>query len=174
MEKIDAKDNLIRLIEQYQNLIFSICLKMTGDYFAAEDLTQETFVAAWQHWQDFDGQAEKAWLCRIAGNKCIDYQREAARRMIPAGGDEIPEEKADRDDEPLQRYLNREVMEQLEKNCEKLDSPYRETAKEYFLLGKSAKEIAEQTGVGLKTVQTRIYRAREQLRKSCGKEILTG
>ena len=43
VEKIDSKENLIRLVEQYQNLIFSICLKLTGDYFTAEDLTQETF-----------------------------------------------------------------------------------------------------------------------------------
>ena len=41
MEKINSKETLIRLIDQYQNLIFSVCLKMTGDYFTAEDLTQE-------------------------------------------------------------------------------------------------------------------------------------
>ena len=83
VENIDVKENLIRLVQQYQNLIFSICLKLTGDYFTAEDLTQETFVLAYQHYEDFDGRDEKAWLCRIASNKCVDYQRAAARRMIP-------------------------------------------------------------------------------------------
>ena len=73
MEKINEKDNLIRLIKEYQNLVFSICLKLTNDYFVAEDLTQETFLTAYQHLSEFDGKAEKAWLCRIASNKCIDY-----------------------------------------------------------------------------------------------------
>ena len=82
VENIDSKENLIRLISQYQNLVFSICLKLTGDYFAAEDLTQETFLAAYRHIEEFDGLAEKAWLCRIASNKCIDYRREAARRLV--------------------------------------------------------------------------------------------
>ena len=76
MEKIDSNENFIRLIDQYQNLVFSLCLKLTGDYFAAEDLTQDTFVAAYQHLGEFDGATEKAWLCRIAGAEgicCLGY-----------------------------------------------------------------------------------------------------
>ena len=55
MGKIDSRENFIRLINQYQNLVFSICLRLTGDYFAAEDLTQETFIAAYGHLHEFDG-----------------------------------------------------------------------------------------------------------------------
>ena len=61
MEKIDSKENFIRLVRQYQNLVFSICLKLTGEYFAAEDLTQETFLSAYRHLENFDGQAEKVY-----------------------------------------------------------------------------------------------------------------
>ena len=63
MEKIDSKEQIIRLMNQYKNLVFSVCLKLTGDYFVAEDITQETFLSAYEHWQDFDGAAEKAWIC---------------------------------------------------------------------------------------------------------------
>ena len=41
---IDPKDNVIRLVNAYKDLVFSIALKLTGDYFAAEDITQETFI----------------------------------------------------------------------------------------------------------------------------------
>ena len=174
VEKINSKDNFIKLIDKYQNLVFSVCLKFTGDYFAAEDLTQETFLSAYQHWQEFDGQSEKAWLCRIAGNKCIDYRREAARRMVPTLDEEMPEKQSGQEDGPLQKILNREAVRELERCCEVLESPYRETAKAYFLEGKTAKEISENTGDGLKTVQTRIYRARELLKKCYGRERLTG
>lgn len=75
VDKIDSKQYLTQMIGQYQNLIFSICVKMTNDYFIAEDLTQETFLSAFQKLSSFDGNNEKAWLCRIATNKCIDYQK---------------------------------------------------------------------------------------------------
>ncbi len=172
MGNIDSKDNFIRLIEQYQNLVFSICLKMTGDYFAAEDLAQETFISAYKHLGEFDGQSEKAWLCRIAGNKCIDYHRAAARRMVPTAEDEIPEEKLKTADTPLQTVLNRQVMEELRKCCEELQEPYKAVALMHFWEGRTAKEIAERTGIGINTVQTRIYRAREKLKISYRKEML--
>ena len=80
--KLDSGEKLIELMNQYKNLVFSVCLKMTGDYFAAEDITQETFISAYQHLKDFDGNSKKSWLCRIASNKCIDYMRAAKRREV--------------------------------------------------------------------------------------------
>lgn len=169
---IDSKDNFIRLIEKYQNLVFSICLKLTGDYFAAEDLAQETFLAAYKHLDQFDGQSESGWLCRIASNKCIDYHRASARKMIPTPEDEMPEGKLKVEDTMFRDITNRQVMEELRRCCEELLPPYKDVALMYFLEGKTAKEISEQTGVGINTVQTRIYRAREKLKISYRKELL--
>ena len=172
MEKIDSKQNLIRLIEQYQNLVFSLCLKLTGDYFAAEDLTQETFLSAYRHMETFDGQAEKAWLCRIASNKCVDYMRSSNRRAVPVAEEELPEQAANPQEEPLGRVLNQEILAEFSAACEALKSPYREVATEHFIRGKPAVEIAEETKVSVNTVKTQIYRARELLKKSLGKELL--
>lgn len=165
---------MARLIAEYQNLIFSICLKLTGDYFAAEDLTQETFLAAFRHLEDFDGRAEKAWLCRIASNKCIDYQRGAARRIVPEPEEELIDMEQAGGDEPLELFLNREVMEELTACCNALSPPYREIALLYFAQGRTAREIADRSGANIKTIQTQIYRAREMLKKSYRKELLEG
>lgn len=172
MEKIDSKENFIRLVNQYKNLIFSICLKLTGDYFAAEDLTQETFISAYQHWEEFEGISEKAWLCRIASNKSIDYCRAATRRMVPTEDEMLVESLVDRS-EPLQSVLNQEVLQELEHCCRALSPPYDEVALKHFLEGRTAKEIAEQSGIGINTVKTQIYRAREMLKKTYRKEMLT-
>lgn len=172
MEKIDSKENFIKLIQQYQNLVFSICLKLTGDYFAAEDLTQETFLSAYQHLDNFTGQAEKAWLCRIAGNKCIDYLRAAERRMVPVAEEELPETVDVKQEDPLGRVLNQELLAKLKADCEALKPPYREVARKHFVEGRSAGEIAAESKESLSTVKTRIYRAREMLKKSFGKEML--
>lgn len=172
MEIIDSKDNFIDIIEQYQNLVFSICLKMTGDYFAAEDLAQETFIAAYKNYENFDGESVKAWLCRIAGNKCIDYHRAAARKMIPTTEEYMPEESTKYQETPFDTVKNKMVMEELERCCQNLPPPYNDTAVKFFMEGKTAKEISQQTGIGIHTVQTHIYRAREKLKATYRKEML--
>ncbi len=58
MGKIDSKKKLIELMSQYKNLVFSVCLKMTGDYFTAEDITQETFLSAYQHINECEAGAD--------------------------------------------------------------------------------------------------------------------
>ncbi|MBR5508528.1 MAG: sigma-70 family RNA polymerase sigma factor [Lachnospiraceae bacterium] len=171
MEKIGSKENFVKFIEQYQNLVFSICLKLTGDYFAAEDLTQETFVAAYQALDKSHGAYEKAWICRIASNKCVDYLRSTFSKMIPMG-EETEREESTEENDPLRQVMNQELIEELKKCCEDLPPLYREISIRHFLEGKTAKEIAQQSGTGVNTVKTKIYRARELLKKSFGKEML--
>ncbi len=172
MERIDSRQNFIRLVDQYQNLIFSICLKMTGDYFVAEDLTQETFLTAYKHLTQELPEAEKAWLCRIAANKCIDYLRAAARRAIPTEEEDLHHLESADWEEPLKKVMGREILEELYACCRALPSPYREVALAHFLEGKNAKEIAEESGSGINTVKTHIRRSREMLKKTYRKELL--
>ncbi|WP_026524446.1 RNA polymerase sigma factor [Butyrivibrio sp. MB2005] len=179
MEKIDAQEKLILWMQQYKNLIFSICLRMTGDYFTAEDIAQETFLSAYTHMDKFDGTNEKAWLSRIAANKCTDYLRSAANRAVPTAEEEMPEPKAGPgitsssiSKNPSDIYEAEDVINSFTRYCEDLPEGYSDIAKEHFIGGRTAKEIAEEKGSNLKTVQTRIYRAREMLKKNCGKEWL--
>ena len=152
------------LIDSYQHLIFSICYKMTSDYFASEDLTQDTFLAAYSHLKDFDGRHEKAWLCRIATNKCLDYLQSAGRRSIPTDDVGI-DESGTYEQTPESVLLEEEVRKTLLERCRSLKPPYDEIAKAYYYDELDASEIAMQKGMKLKTVQTQIYRARSMLRK---------
>ena len=172
MGKIDSKERLIGLMNQYQNLIFSICLKLTGDYFIAEDLTQETFISAYNHLDKPRPGEEKAWLCRIASNKSIDYIRKAERKVEPVTEEELHNMVMPMDTEPLRQTLNREILEELSVCCNNLSPPYKEIARAHFLEGKTAKEIAEATQTSIHTVKSQIYRAREMLKKSYRKELL--
>ena len=172
MAKIDSKENFIRLINQYQNLVFSICLKLTGDYFVAEDLTQETFLSAYKSLEQYSIEAEKAWLCRIASNKCVDHLRAAARRAIPTEEEELHNLEQPSEEEPLRQLLNRELLEELEHCCSTLPPPYRDVSIAHFVEGKTAKEIARESQIGINTVKSHIHRAREMLKKSYRKELL--
>ena len=170
MEKIDSRENLIRLIEQYQNLVFFFFFKMTGGYCTAEDLTEDTFIAVYKNYERFDGNNEKTWICRIATNKCIDYLKAAARKEV-ALDDETAESISDSGG-LLEEVINKELMEDFLAAIESLDEPYRSVSKKHFIDGKTAKEISVETKIGLKTIQTQIYRARSMLKKIIRKEDL--
>lgn len=142
---------------------------MTKDYFIAEDLTQETFLSAYRNADSFDGENVKAWLCRIATNKCIDYQRQAARRITPADDVEL-EHIESRSSLPEELMMEKEVIHELRRKCEQLKPPYDEIAVLYFCEERKPEEIATLKQKNLKTIQTQVYRARAMLKKLYGKE----
>ena len=168
---MNPQEQLERWMTQYQNLIYSICYRLTGDYFDSEDLTQDTFLSAYRHLKEFDGQNEKAWLCRIATNKCIDYLKRAGRRSVPTEElffSSLP----DRRSSPEKETLESEIRKQLYDCCNQLAPPYCQVALDYYYYEMDINEIAEKTGKNKKTLQTQIYRAKGMLKKKMRKEDL--
>lgn len=164
MDFISREEQLEHLIDRYQNLIFSICYRMTSDYFAAEDLAQETFLTAYEKSTLFDGRNEKAWICKIAVNKCLDYQKHSGRRSVPTEDTYFAEQESARSS-PEAACLEEEVRESLKKACRSLKPPYDEVALDHYYYELDVGEIAARRGKNPKTIQTQIYRARGMLRK---------
>lgn len=167
---INTEQQFEHLLDTYQNLVFTICYRLTGSYFDAEDLAQETFLSAYKHLPYFDGKNEKAWISRIATNKAIDYLKQAGRRSFATEDTYFQELPAAASSSPENSYLEKETRETLRKQCMLLKEPYREIALLYFYEEKSVNEIAGQTGRNAKTVQTQIYRAKAMLKKQYVKE----
>ena len=168
-QKKNKEERFSIMVDTYQNLIFSVCYKVTGDYFMAEDLAQESFLAAYRNLDSFEGENEKAWLCRIATNKSIDYLRGAGRRAVPTE-DIFFEQQSENGGSPEDICLEKEVKERLLEYCGRLKPPYNEIAKSVYYDEKKAVEIAKERNENVKTVQTQIYRARDMLLKIYGKE----
>lgn len=158
-------------IDTYQNLIFSICYKFTENYFDAEDLTQDTFLSAYKNFSKFDGRNEKAWLARIATNKCLDFQKRGARSEVPTQEEFFAvQPQAQSSDNTCETLcMQKLVMEELKRCCETLKPPYDEIAEKYFYEEMSIGEIANALDRNEKTVQTQVYRAKAMLRKLYGK-----
>ena len=153
-----------QLIDQYGNLVFSICIKIVKSYFDAEDLAQDTFLAAYRNLSSFDGDNEKAWICRIATNKCLDYLKRAGRKIVPTEDTYFHEVKCE-SPTPEEYMLETDVKQQLYDLCNQLKAPYRTVALEYFYYEKDISEIVRQSGKNQKTIQTHVYRAKKMLRK---------
>jgi RNA polymerase sigma-70 factor (ECF subfamily) len=61
-------------------MIHSLCYRMTGSLEDAEDLAQETFVHAYQHFDGFRAEARvSSWLYRIAVNQCLNWRKRTQR-----------------------------------------------------------------------------------------------
>lgn len=163
-EKISDEQYYEYLIDTYQNLIFSICFKIVRDYFDAEDLAQETFISVYMNLPSFDRKYEKAWICRIATNKCLDFIKRAERNNILME-DEYFLIQENKEPTPEENALACEAKEQLFNCCHNLKPPYQEIAIDYFYYELSAADIALKSGKNLKTVQTQIYRAKAMLQK---------
>lgn len=167
-DRISQQDYFEYLIDQYQNLVYTICCKAVGNPFDAEDITQEVFLSAYKKLSDFDGKYEKAWLCKIAGNKCLDFLKRAGRRSIPT--EEIFfQEIATQEATPEECYLHQEAKQQVFGLCQELDNPYRDISILHFCYELSVQEIAAKTGKNVKTIQTQVYRAKAMLKKRMGR-----
>lgn len=70
-----AQQRLEQWISQYADAILHVCFIYLRDASQAEDAMQDTFIKAWKHMAQWNGQSEKAWLMRIAVNTCRDYHR---------------------------------------------------------------------------------------------------
>ncbi len=82
-------DAFRELTEPYRRELQVHCYRMLGSFQDAEDLLQETLLAAWQGFARFESRASlRTWLYRIATNRCLNARRSAARR--PAKEWDVP------------------------------------------------------------------------------------
>lgn len=162
--RIGTEEYFETLVCNYEKLVYSICLKMTDNPFDAQDLAQDTFLSAYKKLPEFDGTFEKAWITRIATNKCLDFLKSAARRSEPKE-EEYFAQITDQEAGPEEECLRQEAKQYVLQVCAKLRPPYDEIARKHFYEEKSASEIAGETGKNIKTVQTQIYRAKALIKK---------
>ena len=169
---IDKDVELTRLMSEHGALVFGLCMRLTRDWFAAEDLAQDTFLSAWQALERFDGANETAWLTKIATRKCLDHLRSApARRSRAAPDEELLAFPSPAAQQTENIFFEEHWDGALRRACEALKEPYRETALGYYSEGRTLAEIAQHGGVPLDTARTRCYRAKQMLRQILKEEV---
>lgn len=150
------------LVERYQGLVYNVCLRLLGEAAAAEDAAQEAFIAAYRSLGRFRGGSFRAWLLRIAANRCYDELRRWRRRPLPleaASALPAPQEQS-----PHDAYLQGELAQHLQAGLASLPPNQRLALVLRDVQGLSYEEVAQAMGCSLGTVKSRIARSRARLR----------
>ncbi len=150
-------------VQNYERLIFTICLSLVKNYFDAEDLAQETFLSAYKALNKFDGKNIKAWLSAIAVNKCKDYLKSPAKSTILLSNEDYDCLEGTQD-APSESLEQKALEEKVHILCRRLKEPYQTVSLNYFCFGIKLSDMAKDSGQSLKTLQTQLYRSKKLLK----------
>lgn len=160
------QDAFGQLVERYATVIVNLAYRMVGDRTEAEDLAQETFVAAFRALPTFRAESKfSTWLYRIAANKCKDWLR--VRR--PGQGqqdvdvEDVQDDRVMEDRTPERLLSQQQVAEQLDHAIQRLPPLYREAFVLKHVEGLSYEEMQDILGVSGDTLKMRVYKGRLQL-----------
>ena len=161
------------LVRKYNRMAGAIAFAIVGEWATADDVVQESFITAYRGLAGLRDQGKfKVWLAGIVRSRAIDAIRR--RRSCPttpfgrsfAGGDDdASEDSLPSVAGPDNAYARREVAEKILEAMGSLPEDDRVVVTLKHMEGLSYKEIADITGSTVAAVESRLFRARKELRR---------
>ncbi len=151
------------LVRQYQERVFALISRMTGDPDRVEDIAQEVFLKAFRSLKSFRGGSRfYTWLYRITVNTVLNTMRSQGRRQETSlDALEGFEVQADAEMEPAEATARLELARRVREAIDQLEEPYRVNVYLRELEDLSYEEIAEVVELPVGTVKSRLFRARQ-------------
>ncbi|WP_082350658.1 RNA polymerase sigma factor [Paenibacillus xylanivorans] len=153
------------LIEKYSQHVYHVAYSVLRNDQEAQDAAQEAFIQMVKSLPDYRSEGFKTWLTRIAFHKAIDAKRKVGRRSAEdLGGEEKIMNMPGREEDVLARLVREERQEKLRERIKQLPAQHRDIITAYYLSEKNYEQIARDAQVAVKTVESRLYRARQWIR----------
>jgi RNA polymerase sigma factor (sigma-70 family) len=172
LQQVLATDqNALRmLVDRYKAYVFAIILNLLPGSNDAEDIAQEVFLQVYRSLPDYCPQNFKAWLGKITLNKTLDWKRAHSKynRQEPLDIGYLADENESRAPDLL--LIKNENQDRLQEICRHLPPLYGQIIQEYYFESRSYAEIAQRGGVSIKTVESRLYRARAMIKQKWKEE----
>ena len=160
-----------QLVQKYREPIFGVIYNLTGNREDASDLTQDSFIKAFQAIGRFRGKSSFfTWLYRIAINSTMSFLKKNRRRRFinyetiheSVASSEIIERLTAKN-RTEKAVLVQELQEKLNESLQKLSPKHRTVVVLHEIEGMGHAEIAEITKTSVGTVRSRLHYAKQQL-----------
>ena len=156
-----------QVIELHQKRITQLAYRLLGwQEKDVEDVVQEVFMAAFANWKKFRGHSDVGtWLTRITINKCRSWQRKylLGRKLLkivqtsPTAGPSV-------ENTPDGELMDSETFERVRRAVRRLPGRLREVVVLRYLEEMPIRQVAQGLNISTNVVNTRLSRAREQLK----------
>lgn len=158
--ELDAKRAFENYYRESYSLVFNYIIRRVADRTAAEDVTSEAFLRAARFFDRFDASRAKfsTWVISIAHNCIIDYYR---HNPSTSDLEEVPEGAYADESSYDEQTANADLAVKL---LALLDPTERELISKKYYEGKRNVEIADEMGMNLSTVSTKLARALAKMR----------
>lgn len=168
------QDAFAEIVDLYKNYVFAIILNFIKDYNEVENVAQEVFLQIYLSLPNYKADNFKGWIGRITSNKSIDWIRKKKskfREEVLDDSESLTDNpKFSHRETPEEILLEKEKREAVSKLCKSVPPIYEDVIIKFYLHGKSYDEIAEEEGVTVKTIASRLYRGRNMLREKWREE----
>ncbi|MGF3104845.1 sigma-70 family RNA polymerase sigma factor [Rossellomorea sp. DUT-2] len=159
----NGSENAFRmLIEMHKQYVFKCIFGVLRNQKDAEDASQEVWMKIYTSLPQYEHQGFKTWMTRIAVNHAIDCMRRKARQKEELV-DDLPVKESQ--DVVERRLLRKEQKQLVLRHLKEVPESYREVIEGFYIKEKSYQELANEQHVQVKTIETKLYRARLWMRK---------
>jgi RNA polymerase sigma-70 factor (ECF subfamily) len=163
------------LANKHKDAVYRQLYRMCGNYDDAEDVLVESLVNAYKAIDDLqDEQAFRGWLAQIARRACGRLKKRQALQPVidlasmEDAGYELPDP-----DTPEGAALQSETRGCIQSVINNLPEMYREVYEQRDILGLSAEEVRERSGLSIAAIKSRLHRARGMVRKGLDEALCT-
>lgn len=154
------------LIDRHKSYIYTLIYQMVDHAETAEDLTQEVFVKMYRTISGFRGDAKfTTWLYRLTVNVVQDYRRSLRRTPLMNVMSKMKDWITSNESQPEHQLIAQEERDLKWRLIAELPDKYRLILVLHYLKEFTYQEIAEITELPIKTIETRLYRAKKILKE---------
>ena len=162
-----------QIVTSTESAVYNLALSILKRKEDAEDVTQETYLRLWRAITDTSIESPRSYILRTARNLALDVIRKNSKRedadTVVQGADEefeIESEDTDPVSRPDLAYLQKMERQAVRESINELPTSARELIILRDLEGLPYSEIAKVLGIPEGTLKSKLFRARERLRKT--------
>ncbi len=164
---MQAQEKFAKAYDEHADAIFRHCYLRVYDRELAKDIMQETFMKAWNHYGEMEGEKIenlKSLLYKIATNLIIDHSRKPSSKKTDSL-DDMVEAGFEPGEDHSEKHKDELDAKEALKKLAYLKEEYREVLTLRYFNDLSLKQTAEILGISENLVSVRLNRALQELRK---------